>query len=88
VAALVGLVQRHPWLAAALAALVGAVITRARPWRWMLEPRLWSALLPSLLSMLAGVPVGGWVGVLAQLLRQGTAGAPSSEPESTTGKPS
>ncbi len=88
VAAMLDLVQRHPVISAALAALAGAVITTARPWRWLLEPRLWSALLPSMLSVLAGVPVGGWVDVLAQLLRQGTAQAPSSKPESSPGKPS
>jgi hypothetical protein len=64
------LVQRHPWLSATLAVGIGALFARAKPWRWLLEPRLWSALLPSLVAALAGVPVSGWVDLLGQMLRQ------------------
>jgi hypothetical protein len=78
------LVQRHPWIAATLALGVGALFARARPWRWLLEPRLWSALLPSLVAALAGVPVSGWFDLLAQMLRQvdpsATAPASTSAP--------
>jgi hypothetical protein len=84
---LVSLVQRHPVIAAALAALVGGMLTRMRPWRVVLEPKLWTALLPSLLAVLAGMPTGGWLDTLAQLLRQATAGGAPGASSATTAPP-
>jgi hypothetical protein len=71
-ALLVRAVRRHPRLAVALAVLLGAVLARARPWRWLLRPALWATLLPALLAAL-GLPSGGqaagWAEWLAGLLR-------------------
>jgi hypothetical protein len=64
------LVQRHPLASAAAAAVLGALLARMRPWRWVLQPALWSALLPGLLARLAGAPAGSWSGLVATLMQE------------------
>ena len=67
------LVQTHPWLAAALAMAAGGLLSRLRPWRWVLKSDLWKALLPPVMAGLATAPLGAWAGVLLALLRQASA---------------
>lgn len=70
-------VKRHPLLSATAAMLAGALVARARPWRWVLKPELWAALLPTLMSSLAGAPIGTWADIAASLLRQGMSSPPA-----------
>jgi hypothetical protein len=72
------LVRRHPLGSAALAALLGGLLMRARPWHWALKPELWSALLPALMATLANAPLSTWSGLLASFLHQ--ASQSDSEP--------
>lgn len=71
-------VQRHPLLSATAAMLAGALVARARPWRWAMKPELWAALLPTLMSSLAGAPIGTWADIVSALLRQAMPDAPAA----------
>lgn len=73
-------VQRHPLLSATVAMLAGALVARARPWRWAMKPELWAALLPTLMSSLAGAPIGTWADIVSALLRQAAPAAPGQAP--------
>lgn len=64
------LVRRHPLGSVALAALLGGLLVRGRPWRWALKPELWSALLPALMATLANAPMSTWSGLLTAFLQQ------------------
>ncbi|CAD5365908.1 hypothetical protein RA210_U10056 [Rubrivivax sp. A210] len=80
VQALLGaLVRDHPLGAAALALLLGGLAARLRPWRWLLEPELWKALLPQLMAALAQAPLGSWAEVMAALLRRAGPAEPGAE---------
>jgi hypothetical protein len=99
-ATLLQLVRRHPLASAAAAAVLGALLARMRPWRWALQPALWSALLPGLLARLAGAPASSWSGLLATFMQEmaaagmagqetqaepGAAAAPASAPAQPPG---
>jgi hypothetical protein len=85
VAPLLGrLVQRHPLALAALAMVLGGLFVRSRPWRWLREPGLLTALLPQLAAALAGAPLSDWAAVLGALLSQFDAPA-SAEPAPKAG---
>ena len=47
------LVQRHPGFSAGGAVLLGALLVRARPWRWALKSGIWVVLVPRVLPVLA-----------------------------------
>lgn len=67
-AQLSAVVQRHPGLCAAGAVLLGALLARAKPWRWALSSGLWAMLLPrllpSLVSTLSSVRLGLWADLI------------------------
>jgi hypothetical protein len=64
--------------AAGLALVLGAWVAHSRPWRWLVKPALWAALLPQITTLLAGAPMGNWAELLAALFREP---APETEPE-------
>ena len=68
------LVRRHPALVLGSAAVAGALLVRARPWRWLLRPALLGGVMPQ---------------VAAKLLRH-VAASPSHDnaaPSYTTARP-
>ena len=71
--------RRHPIVLMLGALLVGALLARSRPWRWLLEPALIAALLPQLLpkAMTRG-PSFSWLSVLTSLASQQPAVAPKA----------
>ncbi len=81
-----GMVLRHPLGAALVALLVGALVTRARPWRWALKPAVWAVIVPQAVAALAAAPMGLWINVLTTLWHRhagasdGSAGVPADAP--------
>lgn len=80
------LVREHPLAAAGLAAAVGALLTRVRPWRWLRQPALLAALLPGLMAVArassptgTGTGTGLWASLLGDWLG-GTAPPPRQDP--------
>lgn len=69
-ALLIRLVRRFPWGSAVVSMLAGAVLARARPWRWVLKPEILGALLPTLMTTLASAPLSAWSGLLSAFLSQ------------------
>ena len=62
--------ERHPLALVGVAALIGAVLVRLRPWRWLLRRALIAGLLPRLVSRaVASVPVEAWVSGLSAFAR-------------------
>lgn len=66
--------HRHPWGLMGAAVAAGAVLTLARPWRWLLRPGLLLAVASPLVSELAG----RW---LHQAVAGQAAGPPSMAPD-------
>jgi hypothetical protein len=86
------LVQRHPWALSLLALALGALVTRVKPWRWLigqgLKSAIWAAVWPPLAAALASAPLSLWAQTLATLWRQHSkAGSPSPPPSPTTTPP-
>lgn len=62
--------KRHPLGLILVAALVGGVLVKTRPWRWLLTPALFAGLMPRLLSRaVAKMPVRSWLVVLTSLIQ-------------------
>lgn len=80
-----GMVLRHPLGAALLALLVGALVTRVRPWRWALKPAVWAVILPQAVAALAAAPMALWINVLTTLWHRHAraADAPAEEAADT-----
>ena len=71
--------RRHPVLLVLSAVLVGTLLARSRPWRWILEPALLAALLPQLFPKAAvRASSFSWLSMLASLAQE--AAAPRHEP--------
>lgn len=81
------MVQSHPWAAVALALSAGGLVSRLRPWRWLLKAELWAALLPPLMAALATAPLGAWADVLQTLMRQATPAPCAPMPAATPAAP-
>ena len=68
-AALRPIAGRHPFALVAAAAVVGAALAWARPWRWALKSALFAGLLPQLASRMAtALPIEDWINVLGSLM--------------------
>ncbi len=63
--------RAHPWALVGVAALGGAVVVAARPWRWLLQPALLASVLSPLLSQVVS-------GLAAQAFSANTANAPGA----------
>ncbi len=68
-ALLSSLAQRHPLALVAVATVLGGWLASGRPWRKLLAPALWAAVLPQLVAALGSATRAGWSEVLAALLR-------------------
>ena len=62
------LVQRHPGFSAGGALLLGALLVRARPWRWALSTGVWALLVPRVLPTLAATLTAARLGVWADVI--------------------
>lgn len=64
------LAQRHPLVLMLGALLLGGVLARRLPWRWLLKPALLAGLAPQLLSKaMAQVPASSWMAALSSLAK-------------------
>ena len=62
------LARRHPLGMMLAALLLGGVLARSRPWRWLLKPALFAGLVPQLLSKaMTQLPVPSWMVALTAL---------------------
>lgn len=62
------LVQRHPGFSAGGAVLLGALLMRARPWRWALTTGIWGALIPRALPVLAATLTASRLSLWSELI--------------------
>jgi hypothetical protein len=71
-AALVGpMARRHPMAAIVVSGLLGALLVRGRPWRWLLEPALLAVLLPGLLPKAVAQPASlSWLAMLVSMAQE------------------
>ena len=76
---------RHPFALVAVAAVVGAALAWARPWRWALKSALFAGLLPQFASRMAtALPIEDWINVLGSLMSRAkppAAGASAAAPD-------
>jgi hypothetical protein len=92
-ALLSSLAQRHPLALVAVATVLGGWLASGRPWRKLLAPALWAAVLPQLVAALGSATRAGWAEVLAALLRhaatppQPPPGAPAPASAAATPQP-
>ncbi|HWH80630.1 MAG TPA: hypothetical protein VNU71_00170 [Burkholderiaceae bacterium] len=57
--------QRHPWWLMLGAAVIGAGLARARPWRWIFRSALFAGLAPQLAARVAAnLPLESWLTML------------------------
>ncbi len=62
--------QRHPLGLVLGAVLVGALVVKTRPWRWLVTPALLAGLLPQVLShAVSKMPTRSWMSVLSAMLQ-------------------
>ena len=79
------LATRHPLPLVLGALLVGALIARSRPWRWVLKPALFAGLAAQLSAkLIAQVPLQSWMSLLTALAQgrgQPSAASPPVTPQ-------
>lgn len=75
------LVRRHPVACVAGALVVGALLVRVRPWRWVLKPALFAGLTTQVVSrLLSDAPMEFVLNALMKLRPQAGAQAPVPPP--------
>ena len=76
----------NPFTVIGVAALVGAVLMLARPWRWLIRPALFVGLVPQLLThALKRLPATSWIDLIGKFGRasqkhKSAARRPSAQP--------
>jgi hypothetical protein len=61
--------DRHPLALVAVAAVAGAGLAWARPWRWAIRSALFAGLLPQLTTrVVASLPLESWMTLLGTAL--------------------
>ena len=78
---LASLVQRHPGVSAGGAVVLGALLMRARPWRWALSTGIWALLVPRVLPTLVAALTA------PRSAHVGARGAPRTTPAPLTPAP-
>jgi len=77
--------QRNPLGLVAGAALVGALFTWSRPWRWLLTPVVVSMLPVLITKVVRAAPAGTWMKALTALTRPRQRQAMGNQPSSPQG---
>lgn len=87
------LAANNPLAFIAVAALAGAALAWARPWRWMLRSALFAGLVPQFASrVVAKMPIESWLTMLSTALRSpkpprpSPTTAPAASPTAATGR--
>jgi hypothetical protein len=76
--------DRHPIALVMVAAVAGAGLAWARPWRWALRSALFAGLLPQLTSrVVASLPLESWMAMVGTAL---SSRAPAARPAQGTPK--
>lgn len=80
--------RRHPVACVAGALVVGALLVRVRPWRWVLKPALFAGLTTQVVSrLLSDAPMEFVLNALMKLRPHATADAPTATNETPASAP-
>ena len=60
--------KRHPWALLLTGLVLGAVVIKVKPWRWMAKPAMLAGLVTSMASgVMARLPAQSWLSIIAAL---------------------